>query len=107
MLKLLDKLAIKWIIKRNIFQTLTGDFGRVIKTKARTYFEELENVAWTAQTQALTIRRNTWDTDCVDNLLSNLSILYHHIHDENLSLDDANVQKQFFEKIMDNDTTKI
>lgn len=30
MLKLLDKLAIKWIIKRNIFQTLTGDFGRVI-----------------------------------------------------------------------------
>jgi len=106
MLKWLDKLAIKWILKRNIFQTLNGDFGRVIKTKARNYLEELENVAWSAQTQALTVRRNTWDTDCVDNLLDNLSILYHHIHNENLALDDKNIQNQFFEKIMDNDSTK-
>lgn len=106
MLKWLDKLAIKWILKRNIVQTLNGDFGRVIKTKTRNYLEELENTAWSAQTQALTVRRNTWDTDCVDNLLDNLSILYHHIHNENLALDDVNVQKQFFEKIMDNDSTK-
>ena len=106
MLKWLDKLAIKWILKRNIVQTLNGDFVRLLKSKLKNYIEELENTAWSAQTQALTVRRNTWDTDCVDNLLDNLSILYHHIHNENLALDDVNVQKQFFEKIMNNDSTK-
>ena len=106
MLKWLDKLALKWILKRNIVQTLNGDFVRLLKSKMKNYIEELENAAWSAQTQALTVRRNTWDTDCVDNLLDNLSILYHHIHNENLALNDIESQKQFFVKIIDNDSTK-
>lgn len=100
MLKWLDKLAIKWLIKRNIILNINGDFIKINRKKILNYLESVENAAWDAQFDTITLQNNSWDKDCGDRILENLKVLYHFVHSEKISIENPPSSSEFWDMIL-------
>ena len=100
MKKLIDKLAVKWLIKRNIIPNLNGEFIRVYKQKAINFLESLESDIWDAQIEAFTLRNNTWDKDCADRLVENLKEFYHYVKYEKEAIENPQSSSNFWEIVL-------
>lgn len=100
----IDKWALNWCLKRRVFQSLNGDWCRIISKNARKYIEDMINIASDAKFHAVILQRNSWDKDMGDKLLNELDELYDHIYAEKDSIDGQHHDKRFIEVIIKKST---